>query len=124
MSHELIQNTQLTTHFRRSEFACKCGCDFSTPDPELLGVLEIVRTHFGKPVTINSACRCIIHNIDVGGSANSTHMQGIAADIVVKGVSPSDVHKYLSDLYPGRYGLGKYNGFTHIDVREIEARWG
>jgi uncharacterized protein YcbK (DUF882 family) len=124
MSHNLIQSTQLTAHFNRSEFACKCGCGFSQPDPELLGVLEMVRSHFKKPVTINSACRCVMHNANEGGSKNSAHLQGIAADIDVKDTSAHDVHKFLFDLFPGRYGLGKYDTFTHIDVRKIQARWG
>jgi uncharacterized protein YcbK (DUF882 family) len=123
MPHSLIQNTQLTQHFRRDEFACQCGCGFSSPDPELLGVLEQVRNYFGKPLTINSACRCKVHNANAGGARNSAHVQGIAADIVVKDVSPSDVHEYLGNLYPDRYGLGKYSTFTHIDVRANKARW-
>jgi len=74
----------VSQNFNRSEFACKCGCGFSTVDVDLIKVLEVVRRRFGKPITINSACRCEDHNKNIGGSYGSKHKQGIAADIVVK----------------------------------------
>ena len=51
------------------------------------------------------------------------HLTGKAADIKVSGISPSEVHKYLTGKYQGEYGIGKYNSFTHIDVRDGCARW-
>jgi len=121
--HELNQSQKLSPHFKRSEFSCKCGCGFSLPDAELLSVLEGVRQHFGKPVNINSAYRCPAHNQAVGGAPNSAHVQGIAADIDVKDVSPADVQQYVLNKYQDRYGIGTYNTFTHIDVRAAKARW-
>ncbi|MBX2848974.1 MAG: peptidase M15 [Acidiferrobacterales bacterium] len=115
---------KISKHFSRSEFACKCGCGFATVDVKLLYILEVVREHFGKPVIINSACRCESHNAKIGGAKGSKHKEGIAADIVVKGVSPDDVHKFLSDHLGGQYGLGKYETFTHVDSRVSPARWG
>lgn len=115
--------SDLSNYFSRSEFACKCGCGFAAVDKELLSVLEVVRITFNSPVTINSACRCDKHNKSVGGADGSKHKLGIAADIVVKGVSPDDVHKLLIESYPSQYGIGKYNSFTHIDVRQGAARW-
>jgi len=113
----------ISKNFSRSEFACKCNCGFSTVDVELVKVLEIVRNHFNKPITINSACRCELHNISVGGSYGSRHKLGIAADIVVKGVKPYDVYLFLDGFAPNKYGIGHYNSFTHIDVRSKKARW-
>lgn len=114
----------MNKYFKRGEFACKCGCGFSVVDVELLEVLTDVRKHFNLPITINSACRCEEHNKAVGGADGSKHKLGIAADIVVRGVSPNTVHEYLVNKHPGRYGIGKYNTFTHIDVRDGNARWG
>ncbi|HDX6471612.1 TPA: DUF882 domain-containing protein, partial [Escherichia coli] len=97
----------LSKHFSRKEFKCKCGkCDYDTIDAELLVILEDVREHFGKPVIINSGNRCPTHNKNVGGAANSYHVRGRAADIVIKGVSPDIVHAYLDGKYPTQYGLG------------------
>ncbi|EAW5910815.1 serine/threonine protein kinase [Salmonella enterica] len=113
----------ISKYFKRKEFSCRCGCGQDTVDAELLAILEDVREHFGKPVIINSANRCPTHNKRVGGASNSTHLRSIASDIVVKGVSPSAVYDYLDSKYPSKYGIGKYNSFTHIDVRGYRARW-
>jgi len=116
-------NIMLSLNFSRGEFACKCGCGFSTVDAELLKVLEIVRARFNNPVKINSACRCESHNKKIGGSYGSKHKQGIAADIVVKGIDPAMVYEFLDEYQPNRYGVGKYKTFTHIDIRLKKARW-
>ena len=115
--------SKLSKHFSRVEFACRCGCGFDTVDVELLEVLTTIRCAFNSPVTITSPCRCEKHNVNIGGSYGSKHKRGIAADIVVKGVTPDEVYKYLDDTYPTSYGIGKYESFTHIDVRHKKARW-
>ena len=121
--HKLSQNVMLSKHFKRYEFACKCGCGFSTPDPELLALLEKIRVYFNEPVSINSACRCEAHNAAVDGAKNSTHLMGIAADIVVKNVTPNQVESFMMELYPSKHGRSAYNTFTHVDVRENMAHW-
>ena len=113
----------LSNNFSRHEFFCKCKCGFSTVDVELLKVLEIVRDHFKSSVTINSACRCKKHNKEVGGSQNSKHRLGIAADIAVKGIRAYDVYLFIDGFAPDKYGIGFYETFTHIDVRKTKARW-
>lgn len=113
----------VSPHFNRSEFACHCGCGFTSVDVELLGVLEDIRNHFGAPVTLDCACRCPTHNKAVGGAEKSQHMQGIAADIKVTGQAPGAVADYLEHKYPHSYGIGRYSSFTHVDVRTGPARW-
>lgn len=117
-------NRQISPYFKISEFRCKCGCGNVLYAYELLDVLEDVREHFNVPVIINSAYRCLTHNKAVGGSPLSQHMNGNAADIVVKGINPKRVADYLESKYPNRYGLGRYKSFTHIDVRKNRRRWG
>lgn len=112
----------ISTYFSRSEFACECGCGFAAVDIELLGVLEDLREFFKSPVTINSGCRCEEHNHLVGGSSNSQHVKGMAADIRVKNALPGDVADYLEDRYSG-YGIGRYDSWVHVDVRPSRARW-
>ncbi len=117
----------LSEHFKKKEFACKDGCGLGLKDgdvdPELVEVLEDVRTHFGKPVVINSGLRCESHNKKQGGAKASQHLLGTAADIRIAGVSPNDVYAYLNEKYTTKYGVGKYRIFTHIDVRANKARW-
>ncbi|AQU83234.1 MULTISPECIES: D-Ala-D-Ala carboxypeptidase family metallohydrolase [unclassified Halomonas] len=113
----------LSTHFRRREFACKCGCGFDTVDLETLALLQDIRIHFNVPVVITSGCRCAAHNRRVGGAANSQHVFGRAADIRVQGISPAAVADYVEAHHPTA-SVGRYGSFTHVDTRTSgPARW-
>ena len=112
------------SYFTRSEFECSCGCGFDTVDFELMEVLNELRGHFDEPVSVTSGARCILHNAEVGGGKTSQHLRGRAADIVVKNYTPEEVWTYLMEAYPDKYGIGKYNTFTHIDTRPTKGRWG
>ena len=115
---------KLSNHFDSNEFECKCGkCELVPPPQELLNILEDVREHFGKPVTIMSGYRCEHHNTKVGGAKNSRHKKGDASDIKVKDISPNKVQEYLLNKYTDSYGIGKYPYFTHVDARNYKARW-
>ena len=114
----------MTAHFKSSEFACKCGCGASKVDSELMAVLELLRVYYNAPVTVTSGYRCPDHNQTVGGAKASKHMEGIAADVKVKGITPDEVYHFLDSLFPESYGLGLYKGWVHIDVRKSKARWG
>ncbi len=111
---------KLSENFKRSEFACKCGCGFDTVDVKLIGMLEEIRRHFGKPVTINSGARCLAYNRSIGSKDRSQHVLARAADIVVEGIDPSDVYKAATQFSGG---VGKYETFTHVDSRGYKARW-
>ena len=113
----------LSEHFSRYELQCRCGCGYYRHNQTLIDVLEDVREHFGRPVKINSGCRCYAHNATIGGVKNSQHIHGTAADIKVDGVEPLKVWGYLVKKYPDRYGIGQYDTFTHLDVRPGKGRW-
>jgi len=116
---------KLSTNFKVSEFACKDGTDVIFISDGLVQVLQAIRSHFGKAVTINSGYRTVTYNKSkkVGGTAYSQHLYGTAADIQVKGVSPAEVAAYAETLLPDHGGIGVYGTFTHIDVREKRSRW-
>lgn len=115
---------RVSKHFRRREFACRCGCGASDVSIALLEVLERIREHFDSPVTITSGRRCTKHNAKVGGAPGSQHLQGTAADIQVPGVTPETLYSVLSGWYPRSLGLGLYPGrWVHVDVRQCMARW-
>ena len=115
-------NSKVSTNFRVREFACQDGSDPIFIDSELVSVLQKIRNHFGKPVTITSAYRTPNHNKNVGGTTYSQHLYGKAADIKIQGIAPKDVAKYAETLL-GEGGIGIYNTFTHIDVRSTKSRW-
>lgn len=116
-------NKKLSANFRVREFACTDGSDPIFIDTDLVAILQKIRTHFGKAVTITSAYRTPTKNKACGGTAYSQHLYGKAADIKISGITPKKVAAYAETLLPNKGGIGIYNTFTHIDVREIKARW-
>lgn len=118
-------NKKLSDNFRVREFACQDGSDPIFISDKLVHILQAIRNHFGQPVTINSGYRTASHNSSkaVGGSVFSQHLFGMAADIVVAGVAPDDVAAYAEKILAGTGGIGRYKGFTHIDVRTTKSRW-
>lgn len=115
----------MNKYFKRKEFACKCGeCGFDAVDAELLDLATVIREHFGRPMTITSACRCEAYNKKVGGASKSQHRLGKAIDFNIKDLSPQEVQKVLDEIFPkDKYGLGYGKTFTHIDVRDKATRF-
>ena len=123
-------STALSPHFCVREFRCKDGSDPVFIDTALAELLERIREHFGKPVTITSAYRTPAHNAKAGGAKFSQHLYGRAADIRVQDVSVEDVAAYAESLMPDRGGVGRYPvkagraaGWVHVDTRADKARW-
>lgn len=112
----------ITKNFKVREFKCKDGSDVIFVSDELVKVLQQIRDHFGKAITINSAYRTPAYNKKIGGATYSQHLYGTAADIVVSGVSPAEVYKYADSILKAG-GVGKYPTFTHVDVREVKSRF-
>ena len=109
------------TNFQIKEFACKDGTDEIKIDDELVEKLQIIRSYYNVPIIINSAYRTYQHNLDVGGSPNSQHLLGKAADIVVKGIMPKTVGEFAKRI--GFKGVGIYSNFVHVDTRETTSYW-
>lgn len=120
-------NSYLTPHFRLWELIVPEKTILPEIDDIIISNLTIVceklediRSHFNKPITVNSGYRTFEHNKQVGGELHSYHRLGKAADIVVLGIPAKDVQEYLKNW---KGGLGLYKGFTHIDIRPYKARW-
>lgn len=64
----------LTEHFSRSEFACKCGCGLDNIDMEAVRALQSARYLIGVPVIVHRGCSCAAHNAAVGGAPASMHL--------------------------------------------------
>jgi uncharacterized protein YcbK (DUF882 family) len=108
----------------RRIFACRCGCGFDTIDYELLEIYKQLLWQFKDELNIHCACRCVKHNKEVGGARNSQHLVAKAIDISIVGVSPHKLYNDINIVYGvDRLGLGLYDNFIHIDVREKPARW-
>jgi hypothetical protein len=88
----------------KSDTATRLGLD-NTPDDKALEnlktlcemVLQPVREHYGKSVSVNSAYRSPESNAAVGGSKTSDHCKGMAADIEIVGVANADLAQWIMD---------------------------
>lgn len=111
------------TNFKVHEFSCHDGSDQILISSDLVKTLQMIRDHFGKPVSVTSGYRSPAYNIRVNGARNSYHVKGMAADINVTGVSNRDVAIYASGIANG-VGLYDYTGgFVHVDVRDQKYLW-
>lgn len=114
-------NQKLSDNFKVREFKCNDGSEEVLIDRKLVALLQDIRDHFGAPVHINSAYRTSSYNKKVGGSTNSYHVKGKAADIWVEGVSPEEVAAFAESL--GVKGIGLYSTFVHVDTRTAKFYW-
>ena len=116
----------MSEHFQIEEFACHDGCGFCLPNPKLIAALEKLRALIGKPIIINSGCRCKKQNAKVGGEVNSQHLMGNAADIVAHGATMNELFVAATEIPEFKQGgIGIYDTWVHVDVRNTgtPARW-
>lgn len=112
----------ITLNFHSGEFDCRCGypeCDVTYIDTDLVDKLQEKRNLWKHPIHITSGFRCVRHNQEVDGKHGSYHLIGKAADIKVELMNPDFVAEQCEDFN----GLGRYNTFTHVDVRGNRSRW-
>ena len=97
--------------------------EFDSPDSpgsgefmskKFLIMLDKSRDIAGIPFKINSGYRTMIHNAEIGGVSNSSHMAGLAADVSCK----ESRHRFImiaAFIAAGftRIGIGKT--FIHVD---------
>ena len=122
---------KVTANFNKEEFDCADGTQMPIEVfnnvIELAESLEVLRAHFNAPITINSAWRTATYNRKVGGAVNSQHLSGKASDVVVSGVPPEEVANAIEFLIEcglmKEGGVGRYDTFTHYDIRGTKARW-
>jgi uncharacterized protein YcbK (DUF882 family) len=118
----------LTTNISRHEVACNCSCGFDTIDYETLMVVQQACDYFsgiiGNKCTldVNSGCRCANWNKHVGGSKDSQHLYGRAIDHCIREISISELADYYLKKYPGKYGIGIYKNFIHLDTKSGQPR--
>lgn len=108
----------ISEHFSTHELDCKClgkyaSCRRIWATRRLIQALEKYRTLSG-PFTPISVCRCPRHNATVGGSTNSPHMSGLAADVpAVYSVSRVRALRVFTNIgYNSKGGTVR-----HVDVR-------
>jgi uncharacterized protein YcbK (DUF882 family) len=95
------------------------------PDITFLKLLDEFRSRLGVACPVSSGSRCRVHNKNVGGSKNSAHVYGRAADISTGRWSPYTLRKALliaEEL--GFQGIGEGHGILHLDMMHAyRLRW-
>ena len=112
-------------HFKDAELECH-HCHVNACTQDLVDALELLRVLVGKPIQVDDAYRCAVHNAAVGGVPNSEHTRGLAADIKIAGMSPVQMYRaalQVPAFASGGIGVAERQGYIHVDVREQHARW-
>lgn len=120
-------DAQISKSFRLSEFRPgEHSYDLIRLSPILVNTLEEIRKRAGDlPLHVTSAYRPIPYNRKVGGVSNSTHIDGLAADIYSDHLSTEQLHQICDEVIGDRGGVGYYptQQFVHIDLRGYRSRW-
>jgi uncharacterized protein YcbK (DUF882 family) len=112
-------------HFKNQELACY-HCGVNGCQQQLLDALERLRAIIGRPIIVDDAYRCKIHNAQVGGVPNSEHVQGIAADIRVQGMTAGQLEaaaRQVPAFANGGIGRADLQVYLHVDTRATAAEW-
>jgi len=122
---------QLTPHFSLEELcasdtAARRGIDNAPPaDVEanllrLAEVLEAIRALGAKPIIVTSGYRSPSLNAAVGGTANSAHLTGLAADINRSGSTPYDFGMdIINAKIPFDQLIHEYGRWVHIGLAPV-----
>lgn len=120
-------DAQISKNFRLSEFRPgEHSYDLVRIAPMLVNILEEIRKRAGdQTLHVTSGYRPIAYNRKVGGVSNSTHIDGLAADIYSEYISTEALWEICDDVIGDRGGVGFYpnQGFVHVDIRGYRARW-
>ena len=120
-------------NFKKTEFKCPCGKCNGYGDgiaSSLLVTLQNLRDKYGA-VKITSGYRCTSHNKEVGGSTNSKHTKGQAADFYIDGFNSQskrvDMVNELKKTEYYNYSYTNVNGnhpnmgnVVHVDTKLVD----
>lgn len=114
----MTQRELPSPHFKRAEFACRCGCGADDISPYLVACLEDVRKALARAIIVTSGVRCKDHNAAVGGVANSQHLHGEAADITANGITARQLAKVINMRWPELQTIVYDDkNFVHVALR-------
>lgn len=117
-------NPRFSKDFTCEEMMCSCGCGLAAMDKDFMYALQMLRDLASWPIMVNSGFRCRKYNEEVGGAANSYHIRGMAADIVIQGFTVPEMYELARQVWVFKHGgIGCYKNFIHIDSRVGKKRW-
>lgn len=122
---------RLTPNFTLNEFtdsqtATREGIDNTPTDYTVMNLLtvaytlEIIRIHLGSSIHISSGYRSLKLNEAVGGSKQSKHMEGLAADFTVEGYTPREAVQAIRNIVGYNKLILEFasgnGGWVHLDL--------
>jgi len=116
-------DTRLSANFKVREF--KCGEETVTfISMPLVEALQKLRDAAGRSVNITSGYRNRAQNTKAGGSGDSLHLYGAAADLYVSGMSARETGKLLDRLFPAScIGVYETSGHVHFHLQPTRSRY-
>lgn len=115
---EHLWDEERWSDFSPKEFACShCGEFYF--DNWMFDTIQSVRNRIRRPIILNSAHRCVIHNHREGGADRSRHLR-LAFDISIKKHNPETIYQAAREA--GFTTFGHYKTFLHVDDRP-GRRW-
>lgn len=80
-------------------------------------VLQPLRDHVGAPIVVTSGYRSSKLNIAVGGSINSEHMDGRAADIICPGMTALELCRAVREqALPFNQLIHEFDSWCHVSI--------
>jgi uncharacterized protein YcbK (DUF882 family) len=116
----------LSEHFDHKDFVCRCavcqGKEYKI-HLGLVGVLELLGSHFKKPIKVLEGFRCEAENNRQEKNKKSFHLLGKAVHIAVREVAPKEVIDFLKGVDEVRgIGFNADDNSIHVDTRREERR--
>lgn len=108
-------------YFSEKEFVCNGENCFDKMSKDLLKKLDLAREFSNTSFRITSSWRSESHNLDVGGSPNSSHLKGLAIDIYCVD-SVKRFHILDGLILAGFTRIGIADDFIHADVDESKPQ--
>jgi hypothetical protein len=139
---------ELSTYFSdpisQSQIMCPCGCGKNDLDSEIYMDLDRIRMKIGRPLNINSGCRCKKHDLDiylaqikarwikgeldadeyhrlnleeVEKERTSSHITSLAVDLRVNGSKErEEIVATIYGMNRGIHRIGIARTFVHFDI--------
>jgi uncharacterized protein YcbK (DUF882 family) len=137
---KIILDGQITPHFNIWEFRCRANNELLINADVIAHIqrLEKFRQWYKRTMIVNSGFRTPEHNKRIGGSPNSQHINGIAADINLPlgefaTFTKARKEEFLQNIKNKWYeickadglggGVGFYNTFVHLDSAKGKPRF-
>jgi uncharacterized protein YcbK (DUF882 family) len=101
-------------YFTLDEFVCN-HCHEGGVSDVVAAMLDEARREAGVAFHLTSAYRCVVHNENVGGVKNSSHVFGLAVDIS----TPNNhirARVLIGLIKAGFTRIGIANTFIHVDI--------